>query len=237
MIETASRSLVNKYSVVISVVLILSCFAAVNKFWSYGQLGQPVHLTSQHLMQSQSRGQAFSFKGVVRYFFRTKNDLLILSLKSKDGDISIQVPIWPSSGGLPRLRRGDTVEIVGNLGKYRGKWQLNPLSSEHIHIIDDIDDSLAVPLSEALKRVNEMLLIGPVETVTAAPFTSKKSGRQHLRIVVRDQDREVEGIIFDGSWDEHDLKKFETSQTVYLRAKMGSYRGKPSLQTMAVKVR
>ena len=159
-----------------------------------------------------------------------------MSLKSDDEKISIQVPVWPSFGELPRVRRGDTVEIVGNLGKYRGKWQLNPLSTEHIRIIDEQDYSLAVPLSLALKRVNEILLIGPVDAVDAVPFTSK-SGKKHLRIVVRDQAGAAEGIIFEGNWDEIDLETFRKKQTVYLKAKVGIYRGKPSLQTMSVKSR
>jgi len=160
-----------------------------------------------------------------------------LSLKSDDGKISIQVPVWPSFGELPRVRRGDTVEIVGNLGKYRGKWQLNPLSAEHIRIVDEQDYSLAVPLSQALARIDETLLIGPVDAVDAVPFTSKTSGKKHLRIVVRDQDGDAEGIIFEGNWDEIDLETFRKKQTVYLKAKVGIYRGKPSLQTMSVKSR
>ena len=169
---TTTHSYVNKPSVIISVVIILSCFAAVNNQWSYGSLGETRHLTSDDLLTPENRGQTFLFKGVVAFFFRTRNDLFILILKSDDGKISIQVPVWPSFGELPRVRRGDTVEIVGNLGKYRGKWQLNPLSTEHIRIIDEQDYSLAVPLSLALKRVNETLLIGPVDAVDAVPFTS-----------------------------------------------------------------
>ena len=234
---TTTHSYINKPSVIISVVIILSCFVAVNNKWSYGSLGEPRHLTSDDLLIPESRGQAFLIKGGVTYFFRTKNDLFILSLKSDDEKISIQVPVWPSFGELPRVRRGDTVEIVGNLGKYRGKWQLNPLSTEHIRIIDEQDYSLAVPLSLALKRVNETLLIGPVDAVDAVPFTSKTSGKKHLRIVVRDQDGDAEGIIFEGNWDEIDLETFRKKQTVYLKAKVGIYRGKPSLQTMSVKSR
>ena len=233
---TTTHSYINKPSVIISVVIILSCFVAVNNKWSYGSLGEPRHLTSDDLLIPESRGQTFLIKGGVTYFFRTKNDLFILSLKSDDEKISIQVPVWPSFGELPRVRRGDTVEIVGNLGKYRGKWQLNPLSTEHIRIIDEQDYSLAVPLSLALKRIDETLLIGPVDAVDAVPFISK-SGKKHLRIVVRDQDGDAEGIIFEGNWDEIDLETFRKKQTVYLKAKVGIYRGKPSLQTMSVKSR
>ena len=172
---TTTHSYINKPSVIISVVIILSCFVAVNNKWSYGSLGEPRHLTSDDLLIPESRGQTFLIKGGVTYFFRTKNDLFILSLKSDDEKISIQVPVWPSFGELPRVRRGDTVEIVGNLGKYRGKWQLNPLSAEHIRInsaehiriIDEWYYSLAVPLSQALKRIDETLLIGPVDAVDA----------------------------------------------------------------------
>ena len=233
----ANRSYVNKPSIIISVVVILTCFAAVNSHWSYGPLEQTIRLTPEHLLIPESRGQTFLIKGGVTYFFRTKNDLFILSLKSDDEKISIQVPVWPSFGELPRVRRGDTVEIVGNLGKYRGKWQLNPLSTEHIRIIDEQDYSLAVPLSLALKRIDETLLIGPVDAVDAVPFTSKTSGKKHLRIVVRDQDGDAEGIIFEGNWDEIDLETFRKKQTVYLKAKVEIYRGKPSLQTMSVKSR
>ena len=242
---TTTHSYINKPSVIISVVIILSCFVAVNNKWSYGSLGEPRHLTSEDLLTPENRGQTFLIKGGVTYFFRTKNDLFILGLKSDDEKISIQVPVWPSFGELPRVRRGDTVEIVGNLGKYRGKWQLNPLSAEHIRInsaehiriIDEWYYSLAVPLSQALKRIDETLLIGPVDAVDAVPFTSKTSGKKHLRIVVRDQDRDAEGIIFEGNWDEIDLETFRKKQTVYLKAKVGIYRGKPSLQTMSVKSR
>ena len=233
---TTTHSYVNKPSVIISVVIILSCFAAVNNQWSYGSLGETRHLTSDDLLTPENRGQTFLFKGVVAFFFRTRNDLFILSLKSEDRKISIQVPVWPSFGELPRVRRGDTVEIVGNLGKYRGKWQLNPLSTEHIRIIDEQDYSLAIPLSLALKRIDETLLIGPVDAVDAVPFISK-SGKKHLRIVVRDQDGDAEGIIFEGNWDEIDLEIFRKKQTVYLKAKVVKYKGKPSLQTMSVKSR
>ena len=233
----ADRFYVNKPSVIISVVVILTCFAAVNSHWSYGPLEQTSRLTSEHLLNPESRGRPFLFKGIVTFFFRTRNDLFILSLKSEDGGKTIQVPLWPSFGELPRVRRGDTVEIVGNLGKYRGQWQLNPLSTEHIRIVDEQDYSLAVPLSLALKRIDETLLIGPVEAVEAIPFISKTSGKKHLRIIVRDPDGDAEGIIFEGNWDEIDLKTFRKKQTVYLKAKVGLYRGKPSLQTMSVKSR
>jgi hypothetical protein len=235
---------VSKLSVIISVIVILTCFAIVNNFWSYGPREETRRLTPEHLLNPQSRGQLFLFKGVVTSSFRTRNDLFILSLKSEDGGKTIQVPIWPSFGELPLVRRGDTVEIDGNLGKYRGKWQLNPLSAEHIRInsaehiriIDEWYYSLAVPLSQALKRIDETLLIGPVDAVDAVPFTSK-SGKKHLRIVVRDQEEEVSGIIYEGSWNEIDLEIFRKKQTVYLKAKVVKYNGKPSIETMSVKLR
>jgi len=228
---------VSKSGVVISAVIVLCFFAAANKFWSYGPLENIDRLTAIHLADKGSKGRTFRFKGVVHSLFRTQNDLFIVSLKSQNGDVSIQVPIWPSSGKLPRLRRGDTAEIVGNLGRYRGKLQLNPLSSEHISIIDETDYSGAVPLTEAITRLNETLLIGPVEGVKTLPFVSKKSGREHLRLTVRDGDIEVEGIIFSGSWDNQDVEVLKSGRPVYLRAKVAAYRGKPNLQTLAVKVR
>jgi len=235
--ENFSRIFVSKSGVVISAVIILVFFAAANKFWSYGPLEKIDRLTAGHLADKGSKGQAFRFKGAIAYLFRTQNDLFIVTLKSQNGGVSIQVPIWPSSGKLPRLRRGDTVEIVGNLGRYRGKPQLNPLSSEHIRIIDETDYSRALPLAEAITRLKETLLIGPVKGVKTLPFVSKKSGREHLRLIVRDGDVEAEGIIFSGSWDDLDVEVLESGRLVYLRAKVAAYRGKPNLQTLAVKVR
>ena len=108
---------------------------------------------------------------------------------------------------------------------------------QHIRIIDETDYSRALPLAEAITRLNETLLIGPVEGVKTLPFVSKKSGREHLRLTVRDGDIEVEGIIFSGSWDNQDVEVLKSGRPVYLRAKVAAYRGKPNLQTLAVKVR
>ena len=235
--ENICRIFVSKFGAVGSAVMIIVFFAAANKFWSYGPLDNIDRLKTVHLADSGSSGKTFRLKGTVAYMFRTQNDLLIVTLKAQNEDVSIQMPLWPSSGKLPRLRSGDTVELVGNLGRYRGKPQLNPLSSEHIRIIDETDYSGAVPLAEAITRLNETLIIGPVEGVEALPFLSKKSGREHLRLSVRDGDVEAEGIIFSGNWDDLDVEVLKSGQPVYLRAKVASYRGKPNLRTLAVKVK
>jgi hypothetical protein len=189
-------------------------------------------LTSHALADPRNSGQIFEFSGCVISSFETDQGILILKLHDTDQEMYIEVPVFPSAGRLvEKPREGDSVSVIGSLGEYKGKPQIKPLAVEHIVIAGICGPPTS--LENAVSQTGKTMLVGPLDIIDAELFKSA-SGKQHLRIRVRQSKHYASGIMFDGKWSEADLKMLNSERKIFLYTKIDQYRGQPSLQVIRV---
>lgn len=211
-------------------LLCLTSILYTSRTYTYaGGLDNVPPLTVSAVTDPRASGKTYKVKGLVTSVFKTKQGIIIIKLHVKAEDIHIESPVFPSLGRLVvEPKAGDTVEIIGNLGQYKGRPQIRPLAAEHVVVLKAPGKADAVSLSDAIDKVHQTLLVGPVSVISAKPFQSK-NGKRHLRLTVS-QDRTItNGIMFDGVWSEADLRNLTGGKAVILSAKVGRYKGQPSL--------
>lgn len=190
-------------------------------------------LSSTIIADPVNQGMTFSFSGTIIDAHTTRQGLIILKVQNRQSNLTIDVPIFPSIGKLETTpQTGDSISLVGNLGQYKGKPQLQPLAAELIQVQQNshIDPEVSHTLREAIVDGNQnvTLLIGPVSAVSTQTFTSK-SGKTHLKVVLRDPTALVEGVIWAGNWDQALRNQLGSKAAFHVNAKVGSFRGQPSL--------
>lgn len=214
--------------------LIAICFLlAINHNYSYSGDSSYPALTSELVADPSSTGMTFSFSGIVINSHTTKQGLILLKVQNREKNLVIDVPIFPSVGKLERKPGvGDKVSIIGNLGQYKGKPQLQPLAAELVQIKQQaaIDPDVTHTLRKAIDAGDSKspLLIGPLTALNTQKFHSK-AGKEHLKAVVRDDTAIAEAVLWQGNWDEDLRKRLNSGASFYVTAKVGQFRGQPSL--------
>lgn len=219
--------------------LYILAFAAVfiligfNKNYSYGDQASYTKLTAAAIVDPTNQGMTFRLSGHVINTFTTSQGLIILTVQNRAESLTIDVPIFPSIGKLEtKPTTGDAVAVVGNLGQYKGRPQLRPLSAELIEVksVGTISPELAHKLSDAIKTGSNSgpLLIGPVSAVSSKTFRSK-AGKKHLKVVLKDKTAIAEGIIWESGWDEALRGRLDGGAEFYVYAKVGTFQNQPSL--------
>ncbi len=89
--------------------------------------------------------------------------------------------------------------------------------------------SLFTNLEDAIYKIGETLIIGPVFSKGSELFESK-NGSQHLKFQVKNNGLSVSGIIWQGKWDNVTRDIFDTQNPLYLKAKITTYNSAPSLE-------
>lgn len=202
--------------------------------YSYPDEAQYPLLGAEHVSAPEHEGMTFQFEGAVIDVFTTKEQLIIVKLKSAAQNVVIDVPIFPSMGTLPQQPQvGDLMKVIGNLGSYKGKPQLKPLTTALITIssLNDAaqDRQEAYSIRQAISEATDAgtVLVGPITTLNTSPFISK-SKKEHLRLVITDASGMAEGIMWAGNWNEQMRRTMDQGQPFYASAEVGTFRGQPS---------
>ena len=227
--ERSMKTLVFLFSIASLTLLFLA-----NRWWAYSDMqGDLRGLTAGHIADPRSAGTTFRFQGGVKYLRMTPTGIMLIELHDPEGDVHLDVPVFPSLGRLPiKPVRGETVRVTGNLGMYRGQPQLKPLSAAHVEVLTPPAAEQAVPLARATKRTGERLLVGPVKAVGAEPFTSRR-GLRHVRLTLADPaapaNETVQGVMFQGDRTHHEVQLLSSGAPVIVTAEIDVYQGRPSL--------
>lgn len=212
--------------------LLVSLFV-YNSEYVYGDLKDTVReLSADDLVDPRSVGQTFQMTGTVVDVFRSKNGLVALTVLDKQKNLTLSVPIFASLGRIEQMPSvGSQVLIFGNLGFYKGRAQLKPLSAKHVRVLSaSASEAAAVDLKYAMNNPGQLVLIGPVQVYELSPFVAKKSGKRHLRLTIGQDGQIISGICFEGNWSSGLLDKLENAtQNIYVSGTIGEYRGSPNI--------
>ncbi len=212
-----------------SIMLVMSIFV-INHNYSYANtLNDAPSLTTELSVDPRNIGKTFSVIGQIVSYFQPKKGMYIFKINDAKHNLFIDVVIFPSLGKLAFTpMKGNKINVIGNLAFYKNRPQLKPLSIEHFNLIDMSIDVALVSLKDAIEKTDESLLIGPVSIVNYSKFTSR-SKKIHLRFVFRSSNSVVNGIMFANNWDETLVKNIDKDAPYIIDAKVGTYRGQPSL--------
>ncbi len=237
---TSSR----RKSVLLSCLAALVVLFAANARYVYSDaLDQLPQLTATHIADPGFTGSTFRFEGVVNDVGSLRSGLLIIKLYNAEEDVHVDAAVFPSVGCLPvKPVPGESVRITGNLGMYRGRPQITPLSALHVKVISS--DDVAVSLSDAvsMERAGGTLRIGPLTATAVEPFTSRR-GLKHVRLMFADPKSgahgtriTAQGIMFQGDRTRCEVNLLGSGAPVMVVAKVDRYRGRPSLVVKRVSV-
>lgn len=177
-------------------------------------------------------GKTFWVEGRATAVYRARGDLLVLKVEVGCEHGPIGVPIFASLGDLDSMpSAGDSVRVIGKLGRYKDEWQLEPLAKADVRVtvrMSDLNTADAYSLSRALDLPGRTLLVGPLVVQKMTPFVSKQ-GRQHLRLVLTNLGggEPVGGVMWEGTWGTETL--LLENQPVFVLAKIDTYKNAPSL--------
>ena len=221
-----------KFGSIISSVVVVTTLFVVNNRYDYPDfVDDSPQLRSPHIVDPRFTGTTFSVVANTRRVHKSDSGILFIDLHDPVEDIHFGVPVFPSLGCLPvQPGPGDVVRITGSLGSYSGRPQIQPLSKGHVEVLTDPDAIPPIPLTEALGNIGSTLLVGPVWIDSAEPFTSS-TNRKHLRLrlISADGSVTVQGIIFEGNWNNCDLKLLKSGQPVVVNAGITTFQDRPSL--------
>ncbi len=188
-------------------------------------------LTAAHVADPRFAGTTFRFEGRATQVRTLASGTVTLRLHNSAEDVHLEASAFPSLGRLPlKPRRGETVRVTGNLGTYRGRPQIRPLSARHVEVVL----GEAVPLATALSaRDGETLLVGPVAALRVEPFAGR-GGRRHFELEFADARTRMRGVVFEGDWTADALRRLRSGTPVVVAAERDEYRGEPSLTVRRV---
>ena len=132
---------------------------------------------------------------------------------------------------IKTLKEGELFYVTAEVKEYHGDVSL---TIENIHILskDTFQNkirslkSLSVNLSDAINKMDDTIIVGPVKPLSS---NLTKTG-EHLQFRVTSKGSIVNGIMFENKWNKDDRAMFNGNESFYLKAKIGTYNQKPSLQ-------
>lgn len=162
-----------------------------------------------------------------------------LQMNLTDGNESIEAIMFEgewSQEDLELIESEETLNIVATVDEYNDEYTLNvhELYEEEGNTTLQESNQIekerknTVPLSQVDSYSGETIHIGPLSIKNVEYFTSN-AGKQHLRFTVRQQDVDVDAIMFDGEWAQSDIDLINSSKMLYITAKVDSYNNKTSL--------
>ena len=221
-----------KFGSIISSVIVVTTLFVVNDRYDYPDFVDTApRLRSPHIVDPRFTGTTFSVVANTRRVHKSDSGILFMDLHDPVEDIHFGVPVFPSLGCLPvQPGLGDVVQVTGSLGSYSGRPQIQPLSKEHVEVLTDLNATPPTPLTEALGSIGSTMHVGPVWIDSVEPFTSS-TNRKHLRLRLSSADGgvTVQGIIFEGNWNNCDQKLLKSGQPLVVTADITTFQDRPSL--------
>ena len=227
---------VKSVTLLASVAALGVLFAANARYVYSDALHQLPQLTAGHIADPRFAGSTFRFDGLVTGVSTLDSGMLIIGLRNGAADVQLDAAVFPSVGCLPhKPARGESVRVVGNLGMYRGRPQLKPLSAAHVDVISP--HGAPIPLADAVSAAHagETLRVGPLTATSVEPFTSRR-GLEHVRLTLAaastgsaEKRATVQGVMFQGDRTDCELRLLRSAAPVVVTAEIDEYQGSPSL--------
>ncbi len=232
-----------RVAVIVAAVAALIVLFVANRRYIYPEsLRMLPALTAAHIADPRYSGATFQLEGLVDSVRTSRQEIIFIRMHQTEEDVFIHVPVFPSLGRLRvKPKCGETLRVTGNLGMYSGRPQLRPLSVEHVKLVSVEHVKLAgrladsVSVADAVARVGETLLVGPVIAVKAEYFKSR-AGLKHLRLKLADASggATVAGIMFEGNRADCEVGLLWSDGPFLVRARVELFRGAPSLNVQRV---
>ena len=221
-----------KFGSIISSVIVVTTLFVVNDRYDYPDFVDTApRLRSPHIVDPRFTGTTFSVVANTRRVHKSDSGILFMDLHDPVEDIHFGVPVFPSLGCLPvQPGLGDVVQVTGSLGSYSGRPQIQPLSKGHVEVLTDLNATPPTPLTEAVGSIGSTMHVGPVWIDSVEPFTSS-TNRKHLRLrlISAAGGVTVQGIIFEGNWNNCDQKLLKSGQPLVVTADITTFQDRPSL--------
>ena len=212
----------------------LASFWFVNLKWSY-QSFDHIPILTKNDRNYINIGKTFNVQGNVLGKSIFGEDIHQYRILSSNEGIEFNSTMWPSIGSYNILSKNESVNIIGSLSNYNGMWQINTLNANFIFQQKNDPKLLKViSLSDALSLQNEYVNnIGPLYLLFKE--TRAKSGALNLSLLIFDDDRLVQGIMYESDWRDKKLSKLINDEPLLIDAKIGEYRGSQSLTVNTIK--
>ena len=215
-------------------MLVLLSFWCINNLWLYtNSINVPIVTTKD--LNFENIGKTYKVNGKVLGSSIFGEDIHQYRILSSNEEIEVNSTMWPSIGGYNLLSKNESISIIGSLSKYNGIWQINTLNTNFIvQQKKDLKPLKVISLSDALRLQNEYVNnIGPLYLLFKE--TRAKSGSLNLSLLIFDEDRLVQGIMYESDWRDKKLSKVINENSLLVDAKIGEYRGSQSLTVNTVK--
>ena len=215
-------------------MLVLLSFWCINNLWLYtNSVNVPIVTTKD--LNFENIGKTYKVNGKVLGSIIFGEDIHQYRILSSNEEIEVNSTMWPSIGGYNLISKNESISIIGSLSKYNGMWQINTLNANFIfQQKKDPKPLKVISLSDALSLQNEYLNnIGPLYLLFKE--TRAKSGALNLSLLIFDDKRLVQGIIYESDWRDKELSKLINDEPLLIDAKIGEYRGSQSLTVNTIK--
>lgn len=226
----------------------LVCFGiVVFALWIAGKLYSPplstASLYSGEPISPASIGQLVTAEGNVTKTWRNKQGMRFLTVKGQQGKFGVS--FFPSLGKLPYIpREGDMIRVAGLLDTYKDKPQISPLSSQAVVLVENTNSQQSfsnsslyptVNVSELSSYMGQTVWIQSIRATSAERFTSRKGSKMLRFEAVDSNGKSVQGIFFEGDWDDRTVEILSSQREFQILAKVGEFRGDVSLQAKQLK--
>lgn len=215
-------------------MLVLLSFWCINNLWFYtNSVNVPIVTTKD--LSFENIGKTYKVNGKILGSSIFGEDIHQYRILSSNEEIEVNSTMWPSIGGYNLLSKNESISIIGSLSKYNGIWQINTLNTNFIvQQKKDLKPLKVISLSNALSLQNEYVNnIGPMYLLFKE--TRSKSGALNLSLLIFDDDRLVQGIMYESDWRDKKLSKLINDEPLLIDAKIGEYRGSQSLTVNTIK--
>ena len=215
-------------------MLVLLSFWCINNLWLYtNSVNVPIVTTKD--LSFENIGKTYKVNGKILGSSIFGEDIHQYRILSSNEEIEVNSTMWPSIGGYNLLSKNESISIIGSLSKYNGIWQINTLNTNFIvQQKKDLKPLKVISLSNALSLQNEYVNnIGPLYLLFKE--TRAKSGSLNLSLLIFDDDRLVQGIMYESDWRDKELSKLINDEPLLIDAKIGEYRGSQSLTVNTIK--
>ena len=215
-------------------MLVLLSFWCINNLWLYtNSVNVPIVTTKD--LSFENIGKTYKVNGKILGSSIFGEDIHQYRILSSNEEIEVNSTMWPSIGGYNLLSKNESISIIGSLSKYNGIWQINTLNTNFIvQQKKDLKPLKVISLSNALSLQNEYVNnIGPLYLLFKE--TRAKSGSLNLSLLIFDDDRLVQWIMYESDWRDKELSKLINDEPLLIDAKIGEYRGSQSLTVNTIK--
>ena len=227
------KTIVNKY-----VLLVLSCCLLLvlwgcNKSYDVEtnestSVNESIELTKETISNGQYQNKVIHYKGVVGKSFKNKYGIVNVYFENQNLPNTVAVSIFPSLGFDKKIDKGDEIIVYGVVKPYKDILEIEPLNKDSIKILAKNQSNDSVKLKDVSSHIGEYITINNVSIVQQNEFTSKKSGKKHLRFKIIQNGNSYDGIAFEKTYNQY-RNLLLGEGNVCLKVKVDTYNQKISL--------